>query len=142
VKKLTLFSLGLVALALPCLSSACHVTDTWGNADCDGWNLCTTVYFSSNVDEGSLEYTITIIDLDNNVVTSFGETLTITHSPGEGTFEYCFEGVWDGEYFVTNATVVITSALDGQNPTVFTFDLACTVDSEDSTFGSLKALFR
>lgn len=142
MKKLTLLGLGLVALALPCISSACHVTDTWGNADCDGWSLCTSVYFSSSVDEGSLEYTVTIVDGYGNEVTSFGETLTITHPPGEGTYDYCFEGTWEGEYFVSDATVVITSALDGQDPTVFTFELECTVESEETTFGSLKALYR
>ena len=124
---MTIMALGLAALLLPSISSACHVTDVDGNADCNGWSLCTSVYFVSSVDQGSLEYTVTIIDGDGGEVTSFGETLIITHEPGTGIFEYCFEGSWVGEYEVSNATIVLTSALDGQNPTVFTFDLMCTV---------------
>ena len=134
--------LALVALAIPTISAACHVTEVTGNADCDGWNLCTSVYFVSNVDEGSLAYTVTVLDGNGDEVTSFGETLIITHEPGAGTFEYCFSGIWDGEYEVSEATVVLTSSLDGQNPTMFTFDLDCMVDNEKASWGSLKAQYR
>ena len=142
MKKLMILTLGLVALALPSISSACHVTEVMGDANCGGWSLCTSVYFTSSVDEGSLAYTVTVLDGDGQEVTSFGETLVISHEPGAGTFEYCFDGEWDGEYAVTDATVVITSALDGQEPAVFTFDLDCTVDSDAATLSSLKAQYR
>lgn len=144
MKKLTtlFLVLGLVALALPGVSSACHVTDVNGSADCNGWNLCTTVFFISQFDEGSLAYTVTILDGTGEEVTSFGETLIITHEPGEGYFEYCFDGVWDGEFMVSNPTVVLTSALNGQDPTTFTFDLNCTVADEAITLDAVKATYR
>jgi len=88
VKKLTVFLIGLVALAIPALSSACHVTEVSGDANCAGWSLCTTVYFTSSVDEGSLAYSVTVLDESGTEVTSFGETLVISHEPGEGYFEY------------------------------------------------------
>ena len=142
MKKILILALGLLALTIPAVASACHVTEVAGNADCSGWELCTSVYFVSSVDEGSLEYSVTILDADGEEVTSFGETLVITHEPGAGDFEYCYSGIWDGTYQVSGATVVLTSALDGQNPTVFTFDLECTVGAEDASLGSLKSMYR
>lgn len=144
MKKVTTLTLllGLLALTLPGIAGACHVTDVNGQADCNGWNLCTTVYFTSSVDQGSLAYTVTILDGTGAEVTSFGETLVITHEPGAGEFEYCFEGLWEGEYMVSNPTVVLTSALDGQAPTTFTFDLDCTVAEEAITLDAVKASYR
>ena len=142
MKKILILALGLLALTLPAVASACHVTQVGGNADCSGWELCTSVYFTSSVDEGSLEYNITLLDDNGDEITSFGETLTISHEPGAGYFEYCYSGEWDGTFQVSGATVVLTSALDGQNPTVFTFDLECTVADEDISFDSVKSMYR
>lgn len=141
MKLLFIYAACLAVVAMPAISTACHVTDVWGNADCNGWELCTTVYFNSSVDEGSLEYTVAIYDGNGDMIYNFGETLTISHDPGEGTYEYCFSGIWEGEYLVSGATVKLTSSLDGENPTCFTFDLECTVDTEDTSFGQLKARF-
>jgi len=122
---------------------ACHVVEIEGNADCDGWSHCTYVYFSSSVEQGNLEYTITILNGDGEEVTSFGEELTINHNTGTaGVFEYCFEGEWDGEFEVTDPTVVISVIFDGQTPVVFDFDLDCTVNNEDTSWSSLKAMYR
>lgn len=142
MKKILILAVGLLALAVPAVASACHVTEVSGDANCLGWSLCTTVHFTNSVDSGSLAYAVTVIDGEGVEITSFGETLTITHEPGAGDYEYCFEGVWEGEYAVADAIVQITSSLDGQNPTVFTFDLDCTVDSDTATLGSLKAQYR
>lgn len=142
LKKLMIAAMALAVLSVPAVSSACHVTEVVGEADCNGWSLCTTVYFTSSADSGSLAYTVTILDGSGEEVTSFGETLTITHEPGEGYYEFCYDGVWEGEHQVTDATVVLTSALDGQDPTTFTFDLDCTVDSDHVSLGALKAQYR
>ena len=142
MKRIMILAALLGAMALPTLAGACHVVEVSGDANCNGWNLCTTVYFTSSVDQGSLAYTVTILDGLGEEVTSFGETLTITHEPGAGNYEYCFEGVWEGEHQVTDATVVLTSSLDGQTPTTFTFDLDCTVSDENISFGTLKAQYR
>lgn len=142
MKKLLILMIGLLALTMPAISSACHVTEVVGEADCNGWSLCTTVYFTSSVDEGSLEYNVMVVDGEGNLITSFGETLMITHEPGAGDYEYCFDGIWDGEYQVSGATVQLTSALDGEEPTIFTFDLDCTVADETSSLGSIKAQYR
>lgn len=135
-------SVALVALLIPGLALACHVVDVEGNADCNGWSLCTTVYFTSNVDSGELAYTVTVMEATGEEITSFGETLTITHEPGAGNYTYCFEGVWEGEHMAYDPIVEITSSLDGQYPTTFTFDLDCTVDEDAASFGSLKAQYR
>jgi len=142
MKKLLVYVCALVALTFPAISSACHVTAVIGDANCNGWNLCTTVYFTSSVDQGSLEYTVTILDGAGEEITSFGETLTITHEPGAGDYEFCFEGIWEGQYEVSEATVLITSALDGQNPTTFEFELECLVDDGATVFGGLKAIYK
>lgn len=142
MKKIIILALGLLALTVPAVASACHVTEVVGNADCTGWELCTSVYFVSSVDEGSLEYSVTVIDGAGAEVTSFGETLIITHDPGAGNFEYCFSGAWDGNYQVSGATVVLTSALDGQTPSIFTFDLECTVAADDASLDSIKSMYR
>nr|MEE4268056.1 hypothetical protein [Candidatus Krumholzibacteria bacterium] len=142
MKKLLILALSLVALALPTLSSACHVTEVTGEADCLGWNLCTTIYFTESADNGSLAYSVTILDGDGIEVTSFGETVMVSHEPGAGDYEFCFEGIWEGEYQVANATVQLTSSLDGGAPTVFTFDLDCSVSSERVVLGALKAHYR
>jgi len=142
VKKIAICTVALVALFLPCIASACHVTEVHGDADCNGWSLCTSVYFSSSVDEGSLAYSVTVFNGDGEEVTSFGETLTISHDPGEGIFEYCFDGFWDGTYSVSGARVVITSALDGEAPTIFEFDLDCTLDQDTMSFGAVKSMYR
>ncbi len=142
MKKILILALGLLTLTLPAVASACHVTEVEGNADCGGWELCTSVYFISSVDEGSLEYSVTIFDGQGEEVTNFGETLLITHEPGSGNFEYCFSGEWDGDYQVAGATVVLQSALDGQNPSAFDFDLECTVASDEVSFDSVKSMYR
>jgi hypothetical protein len=66
----------------------------------------------------------------------------VSHEPGAGDYEFCFEGIWEGEYQVANATVQLTSSLDGGAPTVFTFDLDCSVSSERVVLGALKAHYR
>jgi hypothetical protein len=142
MKKLIIMTAILAVAAFPVLSSACHVTEVNGDANCEGWNLCTSVYFTSGTDQGSLEYTVTILDGSGDEVTSFGEILTITHEPGEGTYEYCFDGLWEGVYQVAEATVVLTSSLDGQAPTVFTFDLNCSVGTDRTSIDQLKANYR
>ena len=142
MKKLLFLALGLVVLAFPTVASACHVTEVTGDATCLGWNLCTTIFFTDGTDSGSLAYSVTILDADGQEVTSFGETVMASHEPGEGEYEFCFEGLWEGEYELTDATVQLTSSLDGQDPTVFTFDLECTVGSQLVKLGALKAQYR
>jgi hypothetical protein len=142
MKRSLILAALMAAVALPTVAGACHVVNVSGDASCNGWSLCTTVYFTSSVDQGSLAYTVTILDGLGEEITSFGETLTITHEPGAGNYEYCFEGVWDGEHQVADATVLLTSSLDGQTPTTFSFDLGCTVSDRKATFGALKAQYR
>jgi len=142
VKKLIILVMSLLAISVPAMSFACHVTEITGDADCFGWSQCTNVYFTSSVDEGSLTYTVTILDGDGTEVTSFGETQTVSHDPGAGIYEFCFSGDWVGDYEVTNATVVISVVFDDDDPEVFTFDLACSVDNEGTSWSGLKAQYR
>ena len=142
MKKMWLFMAALAALAMPAASFACHVVDVEGNADCNGWSLCATVYFTSSVDSGYLEYTVAVIDGSGEPVTGFAEGLIITHEPGAGNFEYCFSGYWDGTHSVSNATVIITASLDEVDPVEFTFYLDCTLAEDAMTFGGVKAMYR
>lgn len=142
MNKMNIVALVLLALALPVLSFGAQVTGTTSNADCDGWSLCTTVFFDSPTDQGSLAYTITIIPGDGSDVIVFGDTLDVTHPTDQGSHEFCFGDVWDSEFFVANSTVAIYCALDGLNPTVSSYVLECAVDAEESSFGRVKALFR
>ena len=142
MKNLKIVALVLLVLALPVLSFASEVTGTAAHADCDGWSLCTTVFFDSPTDEGSLAYTVTIIPGDGSDVITFGETLVVTHPTDQGSHEFCFGGPWESGFFVANSTVAIYSAIDGLNPAVSSFILECAVDAEESSFGRVKALFR
>ncbi|RLB60450.1 MAG: hypothetical protein DRH08_15390 [Deltaproteobacteria bacterium] len=142
MKKLLILAVGLLALTIPALASANHVTSVTGNADCDGWSICPTVYFLPNAVDGSLCYSVTLLDADYTVVTTITATETIIPPDGGGSAEYCFDGLWEGNFVITGGTVVFAAALNGDNPTVFLFDLECTVANENISFDSIKSIYR
>jgi hypothetical protein len=143
VKKLLIVSIALFALLVPTLASACHVTNVDGNADCNGWSLCADVFFTSEVDAGRLEYSVVVRDVTGEIVTGIDELVHVYPEPGvAGEFTFCFEGIWEGEYIVSQPVVEITANLVNRPGTTFTFDLNCTVDEETTTFSSLKAQYR
>ncbi len=142
MKKILFVSLALVAMLVPAIASACHVNVVEGNADCNGWSLCARIYFTSDVDTGVLEYTVVVRDMTGAPIITLEEAVPVSHEPGEGEYEFCFEGVWEGEYIVANPVVELTANLEGQHSRLFNFPLDCTVDNEDTTFSSLKAQYR
>ena len=142
MRKLLILAVGLLALTIPALASANHVASVTGNADCDGWSICAIVDFLPDAVDGSLAYSVTLLDADYAVVTTLSETETILAPDGGGPDEYCFSGLWDGNFVVTGGTVVFASALNGDNPTVFLFDLECTVANENVSFDTIKSMYR
>ena len=140
--KFILMSIALLALLVPALAAACHVNVVEGNADCNGWNLCARIYFTSDVDTGVLEYTVTVREVTGAPIITLEEAVPVSHEPGAGEYEFCFEGIWEGEYIVDQPVVELTANLAGQPARVFTFPLNCTVDEENISFSAVKAQYR
>ncbi len=133
----------LLILALPTLALACHVTEVTADADCNGWNLCATVYFTSSVDEGNLCYQVLLFDDTGAEVNRIEVCQVVSHEVGVGgEFTYCFSGIWDGEYQSGGFHVEICASLNGGTAQSYQFDLNCTVDDESTSFSSVKALYR
>ncbi len=135
----------LLALAIPALAMACHVTEVNGTADCDGWALCATVYFSDSVYSGTLNYQIIITDDAGNEVNRITASEVVSRDQGTcgGLYTYCFDGLWDGDHYSANGFhVQMCANLNGSTAQTDIFDLSCTVDDSQASFGSVKALYR
>ncbi len=132
-----------LALVAPTLALACHVTEVTADANCNGWNLCATVYFTDSVDTGNLCYQLLLFDDTGAEVNRVEVCQVVGHEPGNGGYyTYCFDGIWDGEYLSSGFHVQICASLNGGTAQSFDFDLNCTVDDETTSFSSVKAQYR
>jgi len=142
--KRLILSIAALALVLPSLALACHVTEVTGNADCQGWSMCATVSFSGSVYEGTLNYTVHLLDDQNQEVNTFelSEVVSRPQDSCAGEYTFCFEGQWEGTYQSNGFLVKMEADLNGGASQCFQTSLSCTVDSDDVSFGAVKALYR
>ena len=146
-KLILLTVLGL--LLLPAFASATHFTDLTGLGDCAGWSAMATVQWRYGVTEGTMDYTVSLLDVDNNVLETFTWEGAVTRDDSaDQVFEY-FD-MWTVEADAGSYTVVghfhLVSPYSGgvdESSMDFEFNFTCdTVSAEAHTWSAVKDLYR
>lgn len=153
MKRLMVLGFALLAvLVLPVVASATHLTDFDGTADCDGWCATYTISWHSQVFEAELEYAVVLMNDEGDVLNEIVVSETITREPGSEAvqfYEIC--APWEGNFVASYFTVLMAFELTAPSGTggadqVSSFGaeimLECTVDADDTNWGSLKSLYR
>jgi len=142
--KRLILTIATLALVLPSMALACHVTEVTGNADCQGWSLCATVSFSGSVYEGTLNYSVRVFDDQKQEVNTFelSEVVSRPQDSCDGEYTFCFDGQWEGTHQSNGFLVKMQADLNGGTAKCFQTWLSCTVDDEEISFGAVKALYR
>ncbi|MFO7653034.1 MAG: hypothetical protein R6X25_04345 [Candidatus Krumholzibacteriia bacterium] len=149
----TLRMLGLItlmAVMVPAAASATHLNGIDAAADCSGWNATLDVTWRTGVYEGTLDYSVRLLDLAENVLFEDTWTGLITRETTDPRdMMYTFNGIWQGVFsgpaFLARGDFHLvapySSGIDEETIS-FDLDLQCTVSSEEATWGAVKSLYR
>jgi hypothetical protein len=147
--KMMLLLLATMAI-LPGIASATHITGVEVNADCDGWWAQLDVYWRTGIYTGDLDYTISLVDQDANILEQVSWAGPISRAVSDPrAMSYTFSGSWSGTFQADQFSVTgmfhLVSPWDGgvddetvNASTVF----ECSVATENSTWSTIKALYR
>ena len=147
MRKLTILIVMSLVLMLPVIASATYFTDIEGNADCDGWETTFSVHFRPDLLTVGLKFTIALTDGENILYTyEYDGVIERTYASADA--EFTFANDWEGYHESPLFVVVENFALyyNGVETPVDTATLEiildCIVDTEESNWGSIKALYK
>ncbi len=141
-KHILLFVFALILVA-PGLAQACNVTDVDAAFNCDGWNAVVVVVFADGEQETFLDYAVSLLDADENVLEWTGERLFIERpTTGESTVNVPLQGLWQGTYQGSAFYASIAADLDDSDPNGFIEQLQCTVANDNVSWDSVKSQYR
>lgn len=151
MRNLRLLALALATMAvLPGLASATHFDDVIVGADCDGWWAEVNVYWRTGILVGELNYTISLVDQDANVLEQVDWAGAIGRDLGDPRAQvYYFSGTWSGTFNGPQFSVVgmfhLVAPWDGGVDDVTANDTTafeCAVATENSTWSTIKTLYQ
>ncbi len=145
-----LMILGAVMLSLlmvPAMASATHFTNIVGVSDCDGYSADAGVHFRSTAASMDLSYTITLSNMDGDVLETITDSMTVING---GDVVLNFSGLWEADAesesgFTVLGVFDLVSTFPGgvdEDHIEFSNVLSCTVDSENVSFDSVKSMYR
>lgn len=143
MKKHILATALVLALVAPTLALACHVSDLDAQFDCDGWHAVIAIEFVEGYDQIELDWAVTLLDLDENPLEYVGERITVT-KPADGMIAYVeLSDIWHGYYTGAGFQAAIAAdVVDSNQPMGFIADLQCTVPNDETTWDTVKSLYR
>jgi hypothetical protein len=150
MRKLVM-TLALATIAvLPGIASATHFGEVVVGADCDGWWAQVEVTWRTGIYSGNLDYTISLLDGEANVLEQAVWAGPIGRNQGDPqVMVYSFSGPWNGTFeasqFSVSGLFHIVAPWEGgvdDETATFTTEFGCTVATENSTWSTIKSLYR
>jgi hypothetical protein len=151
MRKFLLPALALATMALlPGLAFATHFEGFTVGGDCGGWSAQTQVVWRTDVYSADLDFTIDLLDENQNVLEHVSWTGMISRNPGDpANMTYNFSGPWtgtydDGQYGLVGMMHLVAPWNGGvDDETInYTGQFACIVPNETATWGTIKTLYR
>ena len=146
MKRLMILSI-LAVLALPMMAAASHFEGVDGGADCSGWTATANVRFGNLTFEGTLHVVVVLSNEMGEVLNMVEFTEPIARDEGSSTLQtYTFSGEWEGTHyaqmFMVHQLIELAVTSGDTDQSALELELECTVDSEDTDWGALKATYR
>ncbi len=138
-------------LMLPVAASATHLVSVTGEGDCNGWVAETVVHWRTGINEGNLDYVVTIADAEGNVLETITWAGIVSREDGACYRQfYQFAGEWSifapaGDY-VASGVFHLSAPWSGgveESTVEFSEDFFCgSVPTTDTSWSVVKDLYR